>query len=89
MVAIVRCGPVGDNSDGDGESPLSQDRARAKQVRIVHSNLPLSSERTSSYLHLAVDSYSAYQDTSYLLELAVGSKPKTVQCGPHLHNQFL
>jgi hypothetical protein len=32
MVAIVRRGPVGDNSEGGGESPLSYARARTKQV---------------------------------------------------------
>lgn len=33
MVAIVRRGPVGDNSEGDGESPLSQVRAAATHVQ--------------------------------------------------------
>jgi hypothetical protein len=33
MAAIVRRGPVGDNSEGNRESPLSQVRAGATQVQ--------------------------------------------------------
>lgn len=51
MVAIVRRGPVGDNSEGDGESPLSQVRAEATHVhynkqKSIYLNLPLSSKWT-------------------------------------------
>lgn len=41
MVAIVRRGPVGDNSEGDGESPLSQVRAVATQVQKGHHKFKL------------------------------------------------
>jgi hypothetical protein len=46
MVAIVRRGPVGDNSEGDGESPLSQVRVVATQVQqsTINLNFPLSSK---------------------------------------------
>lgn len=36
MVVIVRRGPVGDNSEGNGESPLSYNRATTKQVTLKH-----------------------------------------------------
>ena len=42
MVAIVRRGPVGDNSEGDGESPLSQVGAVATQVQTGHHIFKLS-----------------------------------------------
>jgi hypothetical protein len=77
MVVIVRRGPVGDNFEGGGESPLSHARARTKQVILQHIRyklkLPIIFEMIPTnyivpILPRAVGIYPAHQDISCFME---------------------